>query len=101
MNAFEKCDAILTPTTPTTAFKIGEKSDDPLAMYLSDIFTVSANLAGVPGISVPCGLSSEGLPIGLQLLGKHWQEEVLLNFAHIYQTEFPLKAKPSSFSVEI
>ncbi len=95
LNAFEKCDMILTPTAPTTAFKIGEKSDDPLAMYLSDIFTVSANLAGIPGISVPCGLSSTGLPIGLQLLGKYWTEEVLLNFAHVYQAEFPLGAKPS------
>jgi aspartyl-tRNA(Asn)/glutamyl-tRNA(Gln) amidotransferase subunit A len=99
LNAFEKCDAILTPTTPSNAFKIGEKSDDPLAMYLSDIYTVSANLAGIPGISVPCGLSSDSLPIGLQLLSKHWDEEVLLNFAHVYQTTFPLNAKPS-FSVE-
>ncbi len=95
LSAFEKCDAILTPTTPSSAFKIGEKSDDPLAMYLSDIYTVSANQAGIPGISVPCGLSAENLPIGLQLLSKHWQEEVLLNFAHVYQTEFPLRAKPS------
>ncbi|MBA2620368.1 MAG: Asp-tRNA(Asn)/Glu-tRNA(Gln) amidotransferase subunit GatA, partial [Acidobacteria bacterium] len=77
-NAFEKCDAILTPTAPTVAFKIGEKSDDPLAMYLSDIYTASANLAGIPGISVPCGISREGLPIGLQLLGKNWSENVLL-----------------------
>ena len=96
--AFEKCDVILTPTSPSTAFKIGEKSDDPLAMYLSDIYTVSANLTGTPGISVPCGLSSEGLPIGLQLSGKHWAEAVLLNLAHIYENEFPLGAKPR-FSV--
>ena len=94
LNAFEKCDAIITPTAPTTAFKIGEKSDDPLAMYLSDIYTASANLAGIPGISVPCGLSSEGLPIGLQLVGKHWSEDVLLNLASIFEKEFPLGAKP-------
>ncbi len=94
LNAFEKCDAILTPTAPTTAFRIGEKSDDPLAMYLSDIYTASANLAGIPGISVPCGLSSEGLPIGLQLVGRNWSENVLLNLANVYENAFPLGAKP-------
>jgi aspartyl-tRNA(Asn)/glutamyl-tRNA(Gln) amidotransferase subunit A len=92
--AFEKCDAVLTPTTPTTAFLFGEKSDDPLAMYLNDIFTVTANLAGVPGISVPCGLSSEGLPIGLQLLGPYWSEGNLLRLAHAYQTASPFTAQP-------
>ena len=97
--AFEKCDAILTPTSPTTAFKIGEKSDDPLAMYLSDIYTVSANLAGVPGISVPCGLSGEGLPIGTQLVGNFWSEDVLLNLANVYEKEFPLQAKPKIFAL--
>ena len=91
---FQKCDAILTPTSPSTAFKIGEKSDDPLAMYLNDIYTVSANLAGIPAISVPCGLS-EGLPIGVQLVGNFWSEDVLLNLAHKYETAHPLKAKPS------
>ena len=96
--AFERCDAILTPTSPSTAFKIGEKSDDPLAMYLSDIYTVSANLTGTPGISVPCGLSSDGLPIGTQLSGTHWSEASLLNLAHVYENEFPLGAKPK-FSV--
>ncbi len=96
--AFEKCDAILTPTSPTTAFKIGEKSDDPLAMYLSDIYTVSANLAGVPGVSIPCGLSSEGLPIGTQLVGNFWSEEVLLNLANVYEKEFPLGAKPKIYA---
>jgi len=93
-NAFEKCDAIITPTSPTTAFKIGEKSDNPLAMYLSDVYTASTNLVGIPGISVPCGLSSENLPIGLQLLGKNWSENVLLNLANVYENEFPLNAKP-------
>jgi aspartyl-tRNA(Asn)/glutamyl-tRNA(Gln) amidotransferase subunit A len=80
------------------AFKIGEKSDDPLAMYLSDIYTVSANLAGIPGISVPCGLSSEGLPIGLQLVGNHWTEAALLNFANVYEREFPLRIRPKIFA---
>lgn len=93
--AFEKCDVILTPTSPTTAFKIGEKSDDPIAMYLSDIYTASANLVGNPGISVPCGISSENLPIGLQLVGRNWSENVLLNLANVYEKEFPLNAKPA------
>jgi aspartyl-tRNA(Asn)/glutamyl-tRNA(Gln) amidotransferase subunit A len=93
-DAFGKCDAILTPTAPTVAFKIGEKSDDPLAMYLSDIYTASANLAGIPGISVPCGISSEGLPVGLQLLGKNWSENILLNFANVYENAYPAGAKP-------
>ena len=96
--AFEKCDAILTPTSPSVAFKIGERSDDPLAMYLSDIYTVSANLAGVPAISVPCGLSRDGLPIGMQLIGDFWSEDVLLNLGHKYETAFPLGAQPMVFA---
>jgi aspartyl-tRNA(Asn)/glutamyl-tRNA(Gln) amidotransferase subunit A len=96
--AFEKCDAILTPTAPSVAFKIGEKSDDPLAMYLNDIYTVSANMAGVPGISVPCGLSSEGLPIGMQLIGNFWSEAKLLNLSSVYETEHPLNARPSVYA---
>ena len=95
--AFAKCDAILTPTSPSVAFKIGEKTDDPLAMYLNDVYTVSANLAGVPGISIPCGLSSEGLPIGTQLIGNFWAEDVLFNLAHVYEHEHPLEAKPKVF----
>ena len=95
--AFAACDAILTPTAPTVAFKIGEKSDDPLAMYLSDIYTVSANLASIPGINVPCGLSSGNLPIGLQLVGNNWSEDVLLNLAYRYENEHPLGAKPQIF----
>jgi aspartyl-tRNA(Asn)/glutamyl-tRNA(Gln) amidotransferase subunit A len=94
-NAFEKCDAVLTPTTPTPAFKFGEKVDDPLAMYLNDIYTVTANLAGVPGISVPCGLSSAGLPIGLQLLGPYWSEGNLLRLTHAYQTKHPFTQRPN------
>jgi aspartyl-tRNA(Asn)/glutamyl-tRNA(Gln) amidotransferase subunit A len=97
-NAFLKCDAILTPTSPSVAFKIGEKSDDPLAMYLNDIYTVSANMAGVPGISVPCGLSSEGLPIGMQLIGNFWTEALLLNLASRYETAYPLNARPKVFA---
>jgi len=92
--AFEKCDAIVTPTSPTPAFAFGEKVDDPLAMYLNDVFTVTANLAGVPGISVPCGLSSDTLPIGLQLLGPHWSEALLFRLAHAYQTSHPLNGVP-------
>jgi aspartyl-tRNA(Asn)/glutamyl-tRNA(Gln) amidotransferase subunit A len=83
--AFKKCDVIATPTAPTPAFKIGEKSDDPLAMYLSDIYTVTVNLAGVPAISVPCGQSKAGLPIGLQLIGNHFDEARLLNAAYAYE----------------
>jgi aspartyl-tRNA(Asn)/glutamyl-tRNA(Gln) amidotransferase subunit A len=79
--AFETVDCILTPTSPTTAFGFGEKSNDPLAMYLSDIYTVSANLAGIPGISVPCGVDSKGLPIGVQLLGKQFDEGTILKVA--------------------
>ena len=92
--AFANCDFVLTPTSPTTAFRLGERSDDPLAMYLSDIYTVSANLAGLPAISIPCGLSSEGLPIGVQLVGNYWAEGDLLNAANIYGNEHPLDAKP-------
>ncbi|HKD81636.1 MAG TPA: Asp-tRNA(Asn)/Glu-tRNA(Gln) amidotransferase subunit GatA [Candidatus Angelobacter sp.] len=79
--AFTKVDAIVTPTAPTPAFKLGEKADDPLAMYLADIYTVTADLAGVPGISVPCALSSSGLPIGLQVLGRHFDESTVLRVA--------------------
>jgi len=93
-HAFEKCDIIATPTSPTPAFRIGEKSDDPLAMYLSDIYTITVNLAGVPGISVPCGVSKTGLPIGLQLIARHFDESTLLNAAHAYQQAAPLTEKP-------
>ena len=86
LDAFEKVDAVLTPTSPTAAFKIGEKADDPLQMYLSDIFTISCNLAGICGISIPCGFTqSPKLPIGLQLLGKPFGEETLLKLAHAYE----------------
>jgi aspartyl-tRNA(Asn)/glutamyl-tRNA(Gln) amidotransferase subunit A len=86
LNAFEKVDVIATPTTPTAAFKAGEKSDDPMQMYLSDIFTISCNLAGICGVSLPCGFTANPkLPIGLQLLGKPFGEETLLKVAHAYE----------------
>ncbi len=86
LKAFEKVDLVVTPTTPTPAFKAGEKSDDPMQMYLSDIFTISCNLAGIPGVSLPCGFSTNPkLPIGLQLLGKPFGEETLLRAAHAYE----------------
>ena len=90
IKAFEKVDAIVTPTTPTPAFKIGEKSDDPIQMYLSDVFTISCNLAGICGLSLPCGFSAEPkLPIGLQLLGKPFGESTILKIAHAYEQATP------------
>jgi aspartyl-tRNA(Asn)/glutamyl-tRNA(Gln) amidotransferase subunit A len=93
--AFETCDVIVCPVAPTAAFKIGEIVDDPLTMYLSDIFTLSANLAGIPGMSVPCGFSNGGLPVGLQIMGSHFNEEMLLKVAYGFEqaTEFH-KKKP-------
>ena len=77
LRAFKEVDAILTPTAPTPAFRIGEKSDDPVAMYLADIYTVTASLAGICGVSVPCGKSRDGLPIGMQILGRHFDEGIV------------------------
>jgi len=93
--AFESCDVILSPVAPTPAFKIGEMVDDPLTMYLTDIFTLSANLAGIPGISVPCGFSADGLPIGLQIMAKHFEEGKLIKVAYNFEqnTDFH-KKKP-------
>jgi aspartyl-tRNA(Asn)/glutamyl-tRNA(Gln) amidotransferase subunit A len=79
--AFEKVDVIVTPTSPTPAFRFGDKVDDPLSMYLSDIFTVTINLAGLPGISIPCGLTRERLPVGLQVIGRPFDEETVLRLA--------------------
>jgi aspartyl-tRNA(Asn)/glutamyl-tRNA(Gln) amidotransferase subunit A len=84
--AFEQVDVLLTPTAPTPAFKLGEKTNDPLSMYLADIYTVTASLAGICGVSVPCGQSSQGLPIGAQILGKHFDEATVLRAAHAVQT---------------
>lgn len=93
-NAFEKCDVIATPTAPTPAFKLGDKTGDPLEMYLSDIYTITANLAGVPGLSMPCGLSSTGLPIGIQLVGKQFDEARLLRAAHNLEQALGLDFTP-------
>jgi aspartyl-tRNA(Asn)/glutamyl-tRNA(Gln) amidotransferase subunit A len=96
--AFAQCDAILTPTSPSVAFRIGEKSEDPLAMYLNDVYTVSANLAGTPAISIPCSLSTDGLPIGTQLIGNFWSEKLLLELSAAYESAFPLDATPPIFA---
>jgi aspartyl-tRNA(Asn)/glutamyl-tRNA(Gln) amidotransferase subunit A len=90
--ALAECDAVATPTTPTSAFRLGEKTDDPLQMYLADIFTVPANLAGVPGISVPSGLVG-GLPTGLQLLGRPFDEASLLTLARAYESAAGLELR--------
>jgi aspartyl-tRNA(Asn)/glutamyl-tRNA(Gln) amidotransferase subunit A len=91
--AYEKCDVVLTPTTPSSAFAIGEKSDDPLEMYLNDVFTVTGNLAGLPGISVPAGVDAKGLPLGLQLIGKTFGEEDLLRVAGVLETAAQFTAR--------
>lgn len=83
--AFQDVDVLATPTTPTTAFKVGEKTTDPLQMYLSDIFTISVNLAGVPAISIPCGFSKDNLPVGLQIIGNYFQEETIFKCAYAYE----------------
>jgi len=99
--AFKHCDVILTPTAPTTAFKIGEKTQDPLQMYLSDIFTISINLAGLPAISLPCGFDGDSMPIGLQIIGKHFDESTVLRTAHAYEqaTEWHTR-KPTQWIME-
>ena len=83
--AWATVDALITPTSPVPAFKLGERVDDPLAMYLSDVLTIPCNLAGLPGISVPCGFTSSGLPIGLQVLGPAFEEARVLKIGHAYQ----------------
>jgi aspartyl-tRNA(Asn)/glutamyl-tRNA(Gln) amidotransferase subunit A len=83
--AFDACDVIVTPTSPTPAFRLGERTQDPLQMYLSDIYTISANLAGLPAISVNCGFTEAGLPIGLQIMGRPFDEETVLRVAHAYE----------------
>jgi len=93
---FEKYDLLLTPTSPVTAFKFGEKMDNPLEMYLADICTVSVNIAGLPGISIPCGVDSKGMPVGMQLIGNKFEEEKILNVAYAYEqkTKFRETYKP-------
>jgi len=83
--AFETCDVVMAPVAPTTAFKLGEKTDDPLTMYLSDIFTISVNLAGLPGMSMPCGYDNAGLPIGLQIIGGPFSEETIFRVGDAYE----------------
>ncbi len=92
-NAFASCDVIVSPVAPTPAYPIGETIDDPLTMYLSDIFTLSANLAGIPGISVPCGFSDDGLPIGLQIMGRHFNEAMLFKVARQFERAIAIKHK--------
>lgn len=91
--AFESVDLICAPTSPTCAFKVGEKISDPLAMYLNDIFTINVNLAGLPGISIPCGFSKEGLPIGLQMIGKAFDEAALLSYAYAFERASGLEGR--------
>ena len=93
--AFKKVDVVLTPSTPSAAFAAGEKMDDPIAMYLNDVFTVTVNLAGLPGISVPAGLSEDGLPLGLQLIGKAFDEETVLRAAQVLEKSANFTAKPT------
>jgi aspartyl-tRNA(Asn)/glutamyl-tRNA(Gln) amidotransferase subunit A len=93
-NAFDQCDVIATPVAPTPAFKLGEKTDNPLEMYLSDIYTITLNLAGVPGLSMPCGLASNGMPIGIQLISRHFDEARLLRAAHNLEQATGFDFKP-------
>ena len=95
--AYEKCDVLLTPSTPGPAFAVGAKTDDPLAMYLQDVFTVTVNLAGLPGISVPAGMTSTGLPLGLQLIGKAFDEATLLRAAFALESAAQFTAKPANW----
>jgi aspartyl-tRNA(Asn)/glutamyl-tRNA(Gln) amidotransferase subunit A len=92
-NAYKDVDVILTPTTPTPAFKFGEKTDDPIAMYLNDIFTVTANLAGLPAISLPIKYNKDGLPLALQLFGKPFDEQTLLNTAYSIEQQVNFKSQ--------
>jgi aspartyl-tRNA(Asn)/glutamyl-tRNA(Gln) amidotransferase subunit A len=96
--AFEACDMIVTPVTPGTAFRIGEKVEDPLSMYLSDIFTIPVNLAGLPAISVPCGFDGNGLPIGLQIIGRPLDESTIFQAAYVVEQERALRKIPERFA---
>ena len=93
VEAYKHCDVIMGPTSPTTAFNLGEKGDDPVQMYLSDIYTIAVNLAGLPGMSIPCGFGDNGMPVGLQIVGNYFDEARMLNVAHQYQlaTDWHLK----------
>lgn len=93
--AFEKCDALLTPTAPSAAFGLGEKQDDPIAMYLNDVFTVPTSLAGLPGMSIPAGLSKDGLPLGLQIIGKAFDESTVLKVSDVLEKAAQFNTKPN------
>ncbi len=95
IDAYEKCDVLLTPATPSAAFAIGENEDDPIKMYLNDIFTVSVNLAGLPGLSVPAGLDKDGLPLGLQIIGKAWDEETVFRVGDVIEKAAQFTARPA------
>jgi aspartyl-tRNA(Asn)/glutamyl-tRNA(Gln) amidotransferase subunit A len=95
--AFEKVDCLMMPVSPSTAFKVGEKTTDPLQMYLEDIYTISANLAGVPGISIPAGFDSKGLPIGLQILAENFAEEKIMRIARMYEKQTDFRTKKPVF----
>ena len=90
---FNKYDVLITPTAPTVAYKIGERCNNPLEMYLADLCTVSVNIAGLPGISVPCGVDSNNMPIGMQIIGKQFSEETLLKTAYAYEQEMKFREK--------
>jgi aspartyl-tRNA(Asn)/glutamyl-tRNA(Gln) amidotransferase subunit A len=92
-NAFKKVDVIVGPTSPVLPFKIGERVNNPLQMYLADVLTVPVNLAGLPGMSIPCGLVS-GLPVGLQIIANHWEEGKIFRVAHAYEQNFPFTERP-------
>jgi aspartyl-tRNA(Asn)/glutamyl-tRNA(Gln) amidotransferase subunit A len=94
--AFTKCDVLMGPTSPTTAFALGAKAADPVQMYLSDIYTIAVNLAGLPGMSIPCGFDQQGLPVGLQIIGDYFSEARMLSVAHRYQqaTEWHQRIPP-------
>lgn len=98
VNAYQKCDVILTPTAPSAAFAVGENDDDPLKMYMNDVFTIPASLAGLPGMSVPAGLDSKGLPLGLQILGRPWDEETVLRVGDYIETASAFSAVPQTVS---
>ena len=95
--AYEKCDVLLTPTAPSAAFAIGENEDDPIKMYLNDVFTVPASLAGLPGMSVPAGLDAQGLPLGLQIIGRAWDEETVFKVSGVVEKAANFTAQPKAF----
>src|SRR6202012_5689594 len=95
--AYKKCDVLLTPATPGPAFGVGEKTADPVSMYLNDIFTVTVNLAGLPGLAVPAGLTANGLPLGLQIIGKAFDEATVLRVGAAIETASGFDAKPTQW----